>query len=296
MILFNRKTNKTLIALLMVGSFSLFACKYDIKDLGPKATAAFTVTPVAGQVNRYALSSTSQNAFIVEWDKGDGKFVRLGDTTSVYFADKGNCTVRLLAYGPGGIDSASQVINVAADDPAAQTPMKMLTANSSKTWKLAPEANALLIGPPDFSQVWWGNNTDDINGRSCQFNDRVTFRVDGTFTLNTFGDMWVDEEGGIPWPAGMPEVGCHATSEIPAQFQAWTGGNFNFNFIGNNKLQVNGLGAYLGLYKAGNPPNDAAVTTPQTSITYDIVSISANRLVLKLDYGWGAWRFTYVPE
>ena len=57
---------------------------------------------------------------------------------------------------------------------------------------------------------------------------------------------------------------------------------------------MTGTGAHLGLYKAGTPP-DAAVATPQPSVTYDIVSITPTRLVLRLDYGWGAWRFTFVP-
>ena len=70
-------------------------------------------------------------------------------------------------------------------------------------------------------------------------------------------------------------------------------GSFTFEVIDNNKLKVNGTGAHLGLYKAANPP-EAAVTTPQASITYQIVSITATRMVLKIDYGWGAWKFTYV--
>jgi hypothetical protein len=292
----NYNINKRIagLSLILLSSSVFFACKYDIEDLGPKATASFTVTPVAGQVNRYALVSNSQNTFIHEWDKATGQFIRGNATDTVYFSDKGTYTVRLLAYGPGGIDSAKQVITVAADDPAAQTPLKMLTNNGSKKWKLAPEASAMLIGPPDFSQTWWGNSTGDVTARSCQFNDEVTFNVNGAMIIDNKGDIWVDEEGGAAWPAGMPAIGCHPNSDIPAQFKAWTGGTFSFSLIGNTQLKVNGTGAYLGLYKAANPP-DAAVTTPQSSITYQIVSISANRLVIKLDYGWGAWRFTYVP-
>jgi hypothetical protein len=104
----------------------------------------------------------------------------------------------------------------------------------------------------------------------------------------------VDEEGGTPHPAGMPAIGCYANAAIPAQFQAWaTDGVFAFEVIGNNQLKVTGTGAHLGLYKAGTPP-DAALAAPAASVTYDIVSITPTRMVLKLDYGWGAWRFTYV--
>ncbi len=194
------------------------------------------------------------------------------------------------------MDSTSQVINVAQDDPAALTPLKFLTNNSSRKWKLAPEAGALLIGPPDFSAIWWQNNTADLASRSCLFNDEYTFSLAGqTVNFDSKDDFYVDEEGGTPWPSGMPSVGCYASNAIPSQFQPWSLSNsFTFSLNGaQNKLTMEGLGAHLGLYKAANPP-DAAVATPQPSVTYDIVSIDANRMVLKIDYGWGAWKFTYV--
>ena len=131
--------------------------------------------------------------------------------------------------------------------------------------------------------------------RACLFNDEYTFIKTGSaLAYDSKGDFYVDEEGGNPHPAGMPAVGCYANSAIPSQFQAWANsGDFTFEVIGNNKLKVIGTGVHLGLYKAGTPP-DAALGAPAASVTYDIVSITATRLVLKLDYGWGAWRFTYV--
>lgn len=270
------------------------SCEYDVNDLSSKPVASFTVTPIAGQVNKYLLASTSVNGFRYDWDKGTG-YVQGGQTDTVYFPDKGAYTIKLLVYGQSGMDSTQQVINVANDDPAAITPFKLLTGNSSKKWKLAPEVGALLIGPSDFSAVWWQNGLGDIATRSCLFNDEYTFTKTGSvMAFDSKGDFYVDEEGGNPHPAGMPAVGCYANSAIPAQFRAWANdGNFTFEVIDNNKIKVNGTGAHLGLYKAANPP-EAAVTTPQASITYQIVSITATRLVIKIDYGWGAWRFTYV--
>jgi PKD repeat protein len=282
-------------AWMLLLSLVITSCKYDVRDLQPKPTAAFTVTPVAGQVNKYLLTSTSTNAFRYDWDKGTGSFSQGKQVDTVYFPDKGTYTVKLLAYGQSGMDSTSQTINVANDDPAAITPFKLITGNGSKKWKLAPEQGALLIGPSDFSAVWWQNNVADVTTRSCLFNDEYTFNKTGsTVVFDSKGDFYVDEEAGNPHPAGMPAVGCYANSAIPAQFQAWANnGTFAFEVIDNNKLKLTGTGAHLGLYKAANPP-DAAVNTPQNTITYQIVSVTATRLVLKIDYGWGAWRFTYV--
>jgi len=293
MYLNNKSISAASVALLL--TTVLLSCKYDVRELSPKPAASFTVTPVAGQVNRYLLTSTSTNGFRYDWDKGVGTFSQGKQVDTVYFPDKGDYTVKLLVYGHSGMDSASQVVKVANDDPAAITPFKILTGNSSKKWKLAPEAGALLIGPSDFSAVWWQNNVADVTSRACLFNDEYTFTKTGSvMTFDSKGDFYVDEEAGNPHPAGMPAVGCYANSAIPAQFQAWANnGNFTFEVINNTKLKVNGLGAHLGLYKAANPP-DAAVNTPQNSITYDIISLTPTRLVIKIDYGWGAWKFTYV--
>lgn len=275
-------------------SILLSSCEYDVRDLEPKPTASFTATPIAGQTNKYLLASTSQHAFRYDWDKADGKGYKVGNSTdTVYFPDKGFYTVKLFAFGHSGTDTASQNINVAQDDPAAQTPLKLLTGNSSRKWKLAPEAGALWIGP-DASTTWWQNGVGELTSRSCLFNDEYTFSKTGsTVAYDSKGDFYVDEEGGNPHPSGMPAVGCYANGDIPSQFQDWVkDGNFTFEVTGN-KLKIIGKGAHLALYKAGTPP-DAALAAPAASVTYDIVSITANRMVLKLDYGWGAWRFTYV--
>ncbi|MBC7947220.1 MAG: hypothetical protein H7Y42_05020 [Chitinophagaceae bacterium] len=273
----------------------LVSCEYDTRELSPKPVASFTATPIAGQTNRYLLTSTSQNGFRFDWDKANGAGYKQGKAIdTVYFPDRGDYTVRLFVFGHSGIDSSKQVITVAADDPAALTPYKILTGNSTRKWKLAPEAGALWIGP-DAATTWWQNGVADITSRSCLFNDEFTFNKTGNvMVFDSKGDFYVDEEGGTPWPAGMPAVGCYANNAIPAQFQAWANNNnYTFEVIGNNKLKVIGTGAHMGLYKAATPP-DAAVTTPQASVTYDIVSITPTRMVLKLDYGWGAWKYVYT--
>lgn len=282
-------------ALLMLSAVLITSCKYDVKDLMAKPVASFTVTPLPGAVNKYLLTSTSANSYRYDWDKADGKYTQGKQVDTVYFPDKGAYTVKLLAYGQSGMDSAKQVITVANDDPAAITPFKLLTGNSSKKWKLAPEAGALWIGTSDYATTYWQNTAGDVTSRSCMFNDEYTFTKAGNaLTFDSKGDFYVDEEGGAPHPVGMPTVGCYANTAIPAQFRAWANdGNFTFEVIDNNKLKVNGTGAHLGLYKAANPP-DAAVGTPQASITYQIVSITATRLVIRIDYGWGSWKFTYV--
>src|SRR5687768_11789885 len=109
-----------LVALLSATIFS--ACKYDVADLMPKPDASFTITPITGQVNKYLLTSTSSNSYRYDWDKATGSYIQGKQVDTVYFPDKGTYTIKLLAYGQSGLDTASQTLNVAIDDPAAITP------------------------------------------------------------------------------------------------------------------------------------------------------------------------------
>jgi PKD repeat protein len=285
---------------LAIGALLLFgiaACKYKVTDLQPAPKASFTVTPVAGQTNKYLLSSTSTGGFRYDWDRGTGTYLtNRNSTDTVYFPDRGNYTVRLLVFGQGGVDSTKQVINVSADDPAALTPMKIITGNSTKTWVLdQPGGGALFVGDPGGAQ-WWSNSAGDVNApdRTCLFNDEYTFSMNGNYVFDDKGDIRVDDENGQPWPAAMgPAIACYSTSSIPAQYRAWGSGNFTFQVVNNNQLKVIGNGAHMGLYKAG----EAGTTDhPEPFQTYNIVQLTPTKMVLQKMYGWGQWKFTFKPK
>jgi hypothetical protein len=297
MITSSKKYSYLLLALVV---FGFATCTPDVKDgsLGELPKAQFTATPIAGRTNTYLLTSTSANTTQWKWDVGDGAGIRSGkQIDTAYYPSMGVYKIKLLAMGKGGLDSAFQTLTIAADDPNGCVGAKaMLTGCSSKTWKLAPEAGALFVGPVDFSQTWWQNGVADVAARSCQFNDKFTFKSNGTFEFNNQGDIWVEDEGGNPWPTDIGgAVGCHPFSAIAPQYQAWgSSTTHTFTIIANSKIKVGGgTGAFLGMYKVGDAGNAAA---PESSITYDIMSISNTRLVIKKDLGWGAWKFTFVPE
>jgi hypothetical protein len=269
--------------------------KKDSKDaaLGALPKAAFTITPVSGKTNTWLLTSTSANVFIYRWDIGDGSAAVNGAATdTAYYGQKGTYTVQLMVLGHGGYDTLSQIITVEADDPNGCFGAKqMLTDCSSKTWTLAPIAGALWIGPSDQSSTWWANSAGDVTARACEFNDEWTFSKDGTFTFDNQGDTWVDSDNTNPWPSDIVNgtAGCYDWSAINTKYAAWGNGTHNFQVIGNSKIKVSGLGGYLGLYKVGDTNTTDA---PVDGITYDIVSISDTKLVVKKDLGWGAWIFT----
>jgi len=174
--LYNR--NGKLLALTFISFVVLLtACSYDMKDIGPKAQASFTATPISGQMNRYLLSSTSQNAFMFDWDKGAG-FKRTASTDTVYFPKVGTYTIRLLAYGPGGVDSASQTIDVTANDPAA------FAVASFTATPIAGQANKYLL--TSTSQYASGLEWDKADGKGyvkASATDTAYFPLKGAYTV-----------------------------------------------------------------------------------------------------------------
>ena len=286
----------------IVSSMVIYSCRPEDlsnKSLGAKPTPSFTVTPVNGKTNTYLLTSTSKNAYGYRWDIGDGSKASNGPSTdTAYYAAKGNYKVTLTVWGQGGYDTVSQIINVVNDDPnGCFGNVALLTgcdATNGKTWVLDPHAGALWVGPADYSQTWWANSAGDVAARSCLFNDEYTFKKGGEFDFNTKGDFFVDNDNGNdPWPTDMPgPTGCYPTSSLPSKYSAWGDGVHSFKIIGN-QLQVSGLGAFMGLYKAGE---NGTTGQPESVITYDIVSLTDTKLVIKKVYSWGMWQLTFVKK
>jgi len=294
------------IAMIGLVSVSLFfACQSSDSNLtlGPKPKATFTVKAISGKTNMYLLNSTTEDAFSWQWDIGDGAGWQKGsDTDTAYYGEKGTYDVKLMVLSHGGYDTTSQSINVTKDDPNGCFGYKAtLTGCSSKTWVLNPDAGALWIGTADFSTTWWSSTTGDVTARDCQFNDEWTFNKDGSYDFNLQGDMWVDNDSGTdPYPIDIIannandslKAGCYAWSDINTKYAAWGSGSFNFSIAGN-QLTVIGDGAHLGLYKAGNTNTTPA---PENQITYKIISLTKDKMVVAKVYDWGAWQFTFSPK
>lgn len=289
--------------LVLIGSLVISACSDSTTsgELGSTpAEVSFTVEPVSDEANTFEVESTTEGAFMWEWDFGDGKGWQKGsEIDTAYYAAKGGYDIKLRAYSKAGSDIASKSIDVAEND--CSDDLEKLTGCDSKTWVLKPDAGSLWIGPADFSATWWSNTEEDVEARSCIFNDEMTFNYDGTMDRNLQGDIWVDEEGETnPFPEdiianndGSMEVGCYDWSEINSDYDAWGSGAFSYDLSGD-EIKIMGEGAYLGLYKAGD--DDITDSPEESDITYEIVEFTEDEIVVAKIYDWGAWQFTYAPK
>ncbi|RYZ23125.1 MAG: hypothetical protein EOO16_06325 [Chitinophagaceae bacterium] len=292
------------VAVALAACLGIAACKYDVKELAPAPTADFTITPLPTLSNYYRVEITGAgNASQYQWETTNNQTpprrtksaLSTKTVDTLFFPLRGDYTVSLVAYGPGGSKVVSKALNVPQDVPLKQ----VLTGNSSKTWVLEqPGGGALWVGDPGGAQ-WWSNGAGDVTApdRTCLFNDEYTFKMDGSFLFDDKGDMRVDDEGGNPYPADMAGAGttinCYPSTSILPQYRPWGSGNFTFEIIGANQLRVIGTGAHLGLYKAGQ---NGTINMPEAENTYEILELTSSKLVVRKLYGWGQWKFTFKPK
>ena len=74
---------------------------------------------------------------------------------------------------------------------------------SGTTWKLAPVAGALSVGPGVDDGSWWASSEEDVTTRACLFDDEYVFGADGSFQ-----NVLQDETWNEAWQDGVDADGC----------------------------------------------------------------------------------------
>ena len=154
-------------------------------------------------------------------------------------------------------------------------------------WKMAPIMGALKVGPFPDDGGYWSSSEGDIEARSCFFDDEYVFTVDGSFQ-NVLGDATWNET----WQDGVMADGCGApvsphNGGFPAMF---------IHDIDENKITLNGTGAFLGIAKAitGGELSNEGTELP-ASRTYDLYPAhEPNMMNLVISTGGGYWTFKMV--
>jgi len=251
---FNKQTLRILIPALIL---FVIGCSPDKEvELGNPAKASFVMTPVAGRVNTYLLTSTSENAFGYQWDKGNGSYAKGKQIDTAYFPLRGTYSVKLRAFGRGGYDTAAQSVTITVDDILANPIFQMLTA---KVWKLNPDptANAVIVGTE-------GNPAQYYAGgplAACQTDDSYSFSTALKLTYNANGSTF---NGGNL----APNYTCSTD-------RSYT--NLSFTFAPGVTA-----GAGIATITLATPvPTNFIGVTDISSNFYRIISISANAMVLR---------------
>ena len=148
-------------------------------------------------------------------------------------------------------------------------------------WLLDPVAGALAVGPNAGSVgQWYASSAADVDTRACLFDDIHRFNADGTYQQIMQDQTWLEGWQGVAEGCGTP-IAPHDGSN--AATYTYTG----------ETVTVIGDGAFMGLAKVHNTGEDGV---SGGSITYNIVSVDENYLVVNIQYAPGAdntWQFRF---
>jgi hypothetical protein len=162
-------------------------------------------------------------------------------------------------------------------------PILSFSAQIEGTWKLAPQAAALGVGPSGPGDMsWWANGAGDVTTRACLFDDSIKFEANGNMTHYMDGSTWLETWQGSPEGCGTP-VAPHVGGAATYAYNAAAG-----------TLTVNGLGAHIGLAKVNNAGEISNGAPVASTITYNVaLSNGGNTMTADINFGPGWWRFVY---
>jgi hypothetical protein len=160
-----------------------------------------------------------------------------------------------------------------------------IVAQIEGTWRLAPAAGSLGVGPNQGDIAWWSNSAGDVSVRACLFDDSIKFDANGTMTHYMDGSTWVEGWQGSPDGCNTPVAPHDGTTNDPY--------TYSYNST-SGELTVNGIGAHMGLAKVINGGELTSPANAASSITYlTTFSNNNNTLTLDISIGGGWWRFVY---
>ena len=201
-----------------------------------------------------------------------------------YAENQGDCDDNDAQINPGATEIEDGVDN----DCDGQIDEGFGHSGISGTWRLAPEAGALGVGPELDNVSWWSNSSGDVTTRACLFDDTYVFNADGSFQNVVGADTWIE-----PWQGAASE-GC-GTPVVPHDGSATA--TYTYDEAAGTITLV-GVGAYLGLARVINGGELTSPTDAPDSVTY-LAALSEDGNTLELDIeiaGGGHWSFKLVKD
>ena len=153
-------------------------------------------------------------------------------------------------------------------------------------WKLKPDAGTLAVGPSASDLSWYQSTAEDVETRSCLFDDFYVFNEDGTFENVLQAETWIEA-----WQGGADACGAPVAPHDGTGAYTWSFDD------ASNKVTITGEGAYLGLAKVHNDGELASPSEVVSEIKYDIsFSVDGETMTAQIDFGGGVWQFILVRD
>ncbi len=142
-------------------------------------------------------------------------------------------------------------------------------------------AGAAGVGPTPGSMEWWSADAVAVEARACWFDDVFSFTKAGSFS-NILGDeTWLETwQGAEAEGCGSPVAPHDGSADATWAWDETAG-----------TLTINGKGSHLGLPKAVNGQELADPGATPDSITYQILTLTADgmNLTVTVETGAGVW-------
>ncbi|WP_072765456.1 family 16 glycosylhydrolase [Arenibacter nanhaiticus] len=220
------------------------------------------------------FSAEADNALSYQFVYNDEVVASPSGAKTYNFSNTGlhTYTVTVVAIGTGGLSSSAsvEVEVLALYEPPADL-VTMLTANSSREWRIKAEAAGHFgLGPVGGSIIaeWFSAPAFD-KAATGMYDDRFIFNTDGTFTHKTQGTIFgkaaiIDVDLG-PTTEDTPNDCCQEYENYPLEEYSTT---WSLSAPGGvETLSLSGIG-FTGFYIGG-------------SHQYEIFRRSANEMVLR---------------
>lgn len=270
----------------------LVGCKDDddLSSLDSISELTFDLTAADDQGRKVTVTPRAQAATLYTVDFGnpaDSKdvFLTSGPSVSYTYPDKTvTYTIKVTASAKNAASVTYEEQHTVNGTAVPPTPTSALAG----TWKLAPEAGALGVGPAKEDVSWWSNTLADVTTRACLFDDEYIFGADGSFSNSLGADTWLEGwQGTAPDGCGTPVFPHDGTAKATYDYDAAAG-----------TIKITEKGAFLGLAKAMNGGELSAPGGAPDDITY-LAELSADGNTLDLDIeiaGGGFWTFKLAKQ
>jgi len=160
------------------------------------------------------------------------------------------------------------------------------------TWRLAPEAGAMGVGPAVGDYSYWSSSLQDVTDRACLYDDQYVFNADGSYKTVLGSETWLETyklAAGADPACGAPVAPHDGTNPATWSIDATAG-----------TITLVGEGAYLGLFKVTNTDGGDGDYVPavDNTIVYNYtLSAGGTRMSVIIEPVEGlVWNFNLVKS
>jgi hypothetical protein len=169
---------------------------------------------------------------------------------------------------------------------------KVVPEKVEGSWRLAPEAGAMGVGPAVGDYSYWSSSLQDVTDRACLYDDQYILNADGSFQNVLGSETWLETyklAAGAEAACGAP-IAPHDGSNAATWSVDETAGT----------ITIVGEGAYLGLFKVTNTDGGDGDYVPavDNTIVYNYtLSAGGTRMSLIIEPAAGlVWNFNLVKS